>query len=203
MVPARFDIQPAADWLKFRATEKQAFYVAIDGPGGSGKSTLAEELSKAIDATVIHGDDFYRVMDPDERAALTPPEAHDQHFDWQRWREQVLEPLSEGVPACYQIYDWTRNVLADWVRVEPRGIVLIEGVTSCRAELREYYDLMIYVQAPHDVCQQRCRARDHGWTEAQFQRWAEAEHWYAANVLDLSGVDFVYCGQTGAILRHP
>ena len=106
--------------------------MAIDGAGGSGKTTLAQELAVATGAIVVHGDDFYRVMGIEVRASLTPEEGYRRNGDWQRLRAQLLAPLSRGVTANYQVYDWERNALGGWVRVEARGIILIEGVTSCR-----------------------------------------------------------------------
>ncbi|MCK4658542.1 MAG: AAA family ATPase [Phycisphaerae bacterium] len=189
-----FDIQPVADALASRAAEKQCLCVAIDGAGGSGKSTLARELAAATGATVVHGDDFYCVMDEAVRAALTPEQGYRRNFDWQRWRDQLLEPLSCGVAANYQVYDWERNVLGKCVRVNARGIILIEGVTSCRPELRDYYDVKIYVETPRDLCMARLRERGHGTPEEWLQRWAAAEVWYAANELDLDGFDVKFCG---------
>lgn len=46
--------------------------VALDGMGGSGKSTLAAALAERCGSAVVHGDDFYRPMDPQERAGLDP-----------------------------------------------------------------------------------------------------------------------------------
>ncbi len=198
-----FDCKPVADWLTFRSVGRQCLCVAIDGPGGSGKSTLAEELAAATGAAIVHGDDLYRVMDPDERAVLSPEEAHRLNFEWERWRDQILQPLSRGVTARYQIYDWERNALADWRRVEARGIILIEGVTSCRAELWDYYDARIYVDTPRELCLIRLRDRGHGWPEEQLQRWAAAEAWYEENVRDMDSFDFICCGQSGRILRRP
>ena len=139
-------------------------------------------------------------MDIDARAALTPEDGYRSNFDWQRWRDQLLEPLSRGVSANYRVYDWERNVLGEWVRVDARGIILIEGVGSCRPELRNYYDVKIYVETPRDVCLARLRDRGEN-TEEWIQRWFESEEWYAANELDLAGFDFVFCGDSGALVR--
>jgi len=98
------------------AFAKPVSLVAIDGRGGAGKSTLAEQLRAQLpDATVVHTDDFYHVMDPAVRAALSLEEAYQQNYDWQRLERQVLGPISQGKPAHYQRYDWGLNELAETI----------------------------------------------------------------------------------------
>ena len=75
--------------------EGPAVVVAIDGPGGAGKSTLARELALLRDdVAIIEGDDFYRPLTESTRAALTPLEAVDLLFDWERLRDEALAPLA-------------------------------------------------------------------------------------------------------------
>ena len=195
-----FSIESVAHSLVQMANRRTLLLAAIDGLGGAGKSTLARELAAATGATIVHGDDFYRVMDQGIRAALTPEEGYRRNGDWQRWRAQLLEPLHSGTTATYQVYDWEQNVLGEWVQVDARGIILIEGVGSCRPELLDYYDVKIYVETPRDVCLSRLRDRNEN-TEAWIQRWSASEEWYAANELDLEGFDVIFCGNSGALLR--
>ena len=92
-------------------------------------------------------------------------------------------------------------MLGKWVRINARGIIVVEGVASCRPELRDYYDVKIYVETPRDLCMARLRERGHGWPEECLQRWAAAEAWYEANELDLNGFDIILCGNSGVLLR--
>ncbi|TDC17910.1 uridine kinase [Streptomyces sp. 8K308] len=158
--------------------------IAIDGLGGAGKSTLAarlvEVLGGAQHAVVVHGDDFYRTMAPEERLRLTPEEGYQQYFDWERLRDQVLIPLATGKAASYQRYDWSTGALTTGrVGVPPSGTVIIEGVYTARPELAHYFDLTVYVDTPRDTClhRQHARGHDHGpsnWIE----RWRAAEEHY-------------------------
>jgi pantothenate kinase-related protein Tda10 len=52
--------------------------VAVDGHSAAGKSTLALRLADKLDAAMVPGDDFYRVMDTAERIRLEPWEGADQ-----------------------------------------------------------------------------------------------------------------------------
>lgn len=64
-------IQLLADLLR-RDQDKSLLLVAIDGHSAAGKSTVARQTRDGFDSvTVVQMDDFYRVMDPDERAGLS------------------------------------------------------------------------------------------------------------------------------------
>ena len=75
--------------------EGPALVVGIDGAGGAGKSALARELALLRDdVAIIEGDDFYRPLTESTREALTPLEAVDLLFDWERLRDEALAPLA-------------------------------------------------------------------------------------------------------------
>ena len=95
----------------------------IDGRGGAGKSTLARELALLRDdVAIVAGDDFYRPLPERTRAALTPIEAVDLLFDWERLRDEVLAPLLRGEDARYRRYDWSAERLGEERRRgAPRG----------------------------------------------------------------------------------
>jgi uridine kinase len=151
--------------------------VCIDGLGGAGKSTLAEAVtSERPDVTVVHGDDFYGPPTSDW-TTWTPQQGYERYFDHDRLEDQVLRPLRSGSPASFQRYDWSANTLADWVEVDPDGVVIVEGVYLLRPRLRRYWDLAIYVDADRALRQRRMYARrqnDVGW----INRWAAAEDYY-------------------------
>lgn len=157
--------------------------VALDGMGGSGKSTLAAALAELCGAVVVHGDDFYRPMDAEERARLDPVQGYHRYFDWQRLREEVLAPLAAGRDAGYRRYDWETGALApDEIHVVSHaGVVVVEGVYTARSELADCYDLVVYVDTPREESLRRLRERghDHGPTNWE-SRWRLAEEHYLA-----------------------
>jgi len=164
--------------------------VAIDGHSGSGKSTLAGLLVERHNASVVHMDDFYRVMDPEVRARLTPAEGMDQYFDWQRVRREALEPLRRGDPARFQRYDWNANQLGSWEDVAPARVVIIEGVYSARPELADLIDLRVLVETPYTARFERLVARNENsadWTA----RWAAAEQLYFNEISQRRAHDLV------------
>jgi uridine kinase len=188
-----FDLGTVSEAILDLTRRQQVVLVAIDGTGGAGKSTLARELAAATGAALIQGDYFYRVMDEQVRASLSPEQGYWQYFDWERLRDQVLRPLRAGADADYQLYDWERNALGQWAHVDARGVVIIEGVYTCRPEYRPFYDLTIYVDTPDDVCLARLHRRGEN-PEVWIERWAAANDWYFKNVLAAVTFNFVIDG---------
>jgi uridine kinase len=136
--------------------------VAIDGRGGSGKSTLATALARARDdVQVIHLDDFY----------LAPW----GELDWEAVRSSVLEPLLAGRRAAHRRFDWWANGPAEWHHLEPRGVVVVEGVFALRPELRDLYDVTAWVETPFEVCLARGLARDGEDARGLWLAWARRE----------------------------
>jgi uridine kinase len=161
------------------AHEGPAVIVGIDGPGGAGTSTLARELALLRDdVAIIAGDDFYRPLTESTRAALTPLEAVDLLFDWERLRDEALAPLLRGDEARFRCYDWASGRLGeDVATVAASGVVIVEGVYVARPALLGYLDLVVVVDAPRELCLARQSARGEN-DPAEIERWRAAEEWY-------------------------
>jgi uridine kinase len=168
-----------SDAIDAAKPEGPAVVVAIDGPSGAGKSALTGELALLRgDVAIVEGDDFYRPLNESTRAALTPIEAVDLLFDWERLRDEVLAPLLRGEDARYRRYDWTAERLGeDVATVAAQGVVVVEGCYVARPALRGYYDLIVVVDAPRELCLARQLARGEDEPE-QIERWRAAEDWY-------------------------
>ena len=168
--------------------------VAIDGLGGAGKSTLAEQLRKAIELSVIVPvDDFYTPASVTERSKLGPEDGYNYYFDWQRLRDDVLEPLAKELRAQYRRYDWETDRLAESHVVEPGGVVILEGVYSTRPELRPYLGVTVYIDTPREQRGDRMVSRryeDLSWVE----HWMAAEDWYEEHERPKENVDLVLRG---------
>lgn len=151
--------------------------VAVDGCGGSGKSTLARRLADAGGLAVVEMDDFY--LPTARRVAV--PELPGANFDLTRLTEQVLVPAGDGRGARYQRYDWDEDALGEWVTVPPDVVVVVEGVYSTSAGLRDRYTLRVWVETPYDVRLARGVARDGEDMRATWvEEWMPAEARYVA-----------------------
>ena len=114
MVPLLFEaaVDAAAHFLSDQP-RGDVQMVAIDGHSAAGKSTFAAALAARLDAALVPGDDFYRVMKNEERAQLSPSEGVERYFDWERMRAEVLVRLRDGRDAVYRPYDWGSGVLSE------------------------------------------------------------------------------------------
>jgi uridine kinase len=169
--------------------------VGIDGAGGAGKSTLARGISGAFAGrlAIVRCDDFYRPLSGTQYSRLTPEEAYENYFDWRRLRDEAVMPLRSGNRARYQRYDWSTDRLAEWIEIEPREIVLMEGVFSTRPELRPLIDVAIFIQTPREERLRRMLARPQDST-SWMDPWMAAEDWYLEHVAPHHRADLVIEG---------
>jgi uridine kinase len=143
--------------------------IGIDGRGGSGKSTLARDLARLLrDTRIVEFDDFYRPAWERTQRVVRGDDEIGGDFDWRKVRDQVLTPLANGTAANYQRYDWDNDELSEWHTIPANGTVIVEGNYATRPELRGYYNLAIWVAAPHHLRLQRGIERD---GEHARERW--------------------------------
>ncbi len=98
-----------------------------------------------------------------------------------------------GEPARYQRYDWSTDRLAEWIEIEPREIVLIEGVFSMRPELSDFVDIAIFIETPRDERIRRMSSRpqsDPSWMDP----WMAAEDWYFEHIAPHRRADLILEG---------
>ena len=170
--------------------------IGIDGAGGSGKTTLARALAKGggPGIRVVSIDDFYR---PSADRSSLPGEVGTL-FDWRRLDAQLLEPLSRDEASNYQRYDWSRDCLGEWERVEAGGVVIVEGVTAIRRELRDRYDFRVLVDCRDDVRLARGLARDGEHYRAVWQKtWMPEERRYLSAHVPRDYAHLVIDGSAG------
>ncbi len=132
------------------------FLIGVAGGTCSGKTTLSEKLA------VLAGDehlaliklDSYYVASHDtplvDRAKMNYD--HPDAFDWQLLNDH-LAALSAGATVPVPVYDFTIHDRSDDVRmVKPASIVVVEGILVLwEAQLRERFDLKVYVDADADL----------------------------------------------------
>jgi len=175
--------------------------IAVDGGSGSGKSTLAKEWAgQEKGVVVVPLDDFYLPVKDEVLEKRTPQADYEMAFDRERIKAQLLEPLRSGHRARYQVLDWELSQLGEWATVEPRGLVVVEGVYSHRPEWQEFMDLKIWVEVPQAL--RRKRAEDRGEnTRIQLDCWQAAEAWYVETFNPMQAADVVVDGRTGTLLK--
>ncbi len=128
--------------------------IGIAGGTGSGKTTLADHIADAFGdrVTVITHDSYYRAQDDktyEERCMQNYD--HPDAFETELLCEH-LEKLCRGEAVDVPVYDYSvHNRSAETVRVEPRSVILLEGILLFSdAVLREWMDLKIFVDTDAD-----------------------------------------------------
>lgn len=139
--------------------------VAVDGCAGNGKTTFADRLATILRCPVVHTDDL---LD-----GWTIPAGY-----WPRLENWVLAPLRSGRPGRYRRYDWVLAEFAEWHDVPVTPVLVIEGVTSARAEVRPELTLSVWIEAPADIRFARGIARDGEALRPQWIRWMAEESLY-------------------------
>ncbi|MFH8345326.1 uridine kinase [Streptomyces sp. NPDC018045] len=136
--------------------------IGVDGHAGSGKSTFARHLAAALGgAPVIRLDDIA---------------THDELFDWmERFRSEVLAPLSRGEAARYGVYDWVRGEFTARRESAPAHAVVVEGVGAGRRALRPYLACLLWMDLTAGHSWARGRLRDGPAQAAFWDDWIPAE----------------------------
>ena len=170
--------------IEERKTHKTPVLVALEGGSASGKSTLGAQLAQALDATLVHMDDFF--LPP----ALRTPDRFAQpggNVHWERVLQEVLQPLKAGNPLDYGVFDCSAMAVTRRVQQMPHDVVIIEGAYSLHPQLRDFYDLKIFLQVDEDTQRARILQRNgEAMLQMFLQRWIPLEQQYfaACNVKD-------------------
>jgi uridine kinase len=144
------------DLIDVARSDRDLVLVGIGGHGGAGKSTLARLLCDAVsDVQVVATDAFW----------------DGSRFDLDRVRASILDELLAGHTASYEPWDWAAGEPSGaTVTVEPRGVIVIDGVCALHQMFRQDLAVRVWVDAPADVRLERGVARD---GEASRTTWVD------------------------------
>lgn len=152
--------------------------LAIDGRCASGKSTLGQELAEKWNASLFHMDDFY--LQPHQRTEerLAEPGGN---VDRERFLKEVLLPLRSGQTVSYRRFDCGTFTFEPVRLIEPADIAIVEGSYACHPELRDLYDLRIFMDIDPGEQMNRILKRNGPEAAERFRtRWIPLEEAYFA-----------------------
>ena len=131
-----------------------AYIIAIAGGSGSGKSTFASRLLNQFPESIslVSCDNYYKAQDHlplEERRLLNydAPEALELDL-----MAHHLQALKQGEAVDCPVYDFALHTRSGKVeRIEPRPVIIVDGILILSdPNLRELFDLMIYVETDAD-----------------------------------------------------
>lgn len=169
--------------------------VAVDGQSGAGKTTFAEALTKALEqkgatVAVVHTDDLLDGWD-------------DQFTFWDRLMEEVVNPLLRQETAAYRRYDWVAERFDDErTAVPPADVVIIEGVSAAREDMRRIADLTVFLAVTEDEAWRRLRLRDPEEAMPFLVAWKAREGRHFAEDRTAEQVDVVIDGMLASLARN-
>lgn len=153
--------------------DKQYILIAIDGKCASGKTTLGLYLKNNLDANLFHMDDFFlqKHQRTEERLAEVGG-----NVDYERFKEDVLNPLLEGKEIAYQRFDCSSLELQDAKRINPKRINIIEGSYSQHPYFGDVYDLKVFMEIDTESQLENIRQRNGEQKLSMFvERWIPKE----------------------------
>ena len=130
--------------------------IGVAGGTGSGKTTVSHAILGRVgrdQIAYLQHDSYYR-----DRSHVPPEERANVNFDHPDALEsellaRQLRALKAGQAVEVPVYDFTTHTRkAETVRVEPRKVVLVEGILIFTEKaLRELMDIKVFVDTDADV----------------------------------------------------
>jgi uridine kinase len=134
--------------------------ILIDGRAASGKSSLAAQLRNVLfkeleqAPRLIHMDDLYQGWEGLQLGSFY-------------LNQQILQPLSAGKPAHWQLWDWQEGERgrADepgngWREFSGGTPLIVEGCGAISRVSSELADFRVWIEAPKEIRHARWLERD-------------------------------------------
>jgi uridine kinase len=148
----------------FEVGSSRSLLLGIAGGTGSGKSTLAGKIRDALDggSTLISHDWYYL-----DRSGLSTQQREAINYDEPAALDnellcQHLDELKQSRPVACPQYDFTTHTRkSETIAVPARHVVVVEGILLFAVpELRDRFDLRLYVDTDDDIRLMRRLRRD-------------------------------------------
>jgi len=142
--------------------------IGIDGRDGVGKTSLAEELapllrSRGDAVTRASLDGFHNPQATRYKLGKDSAEGYWLHaYDLSSIKAELLDPWTTGTGAWRSAIHDVRTdetLTGEPTPVPAQGTLLVDGVFLARAELVEYWDILVLLDAPLAISQARGAAR--------------------------------------------
>lgn len=172
--------------------------VAVEGRSAAGKTTFADALALALGPSgrqVLRAgiDDFHPPGHAARSAAggYTPQTIYEEGFDYGAFRRLLLAPLGPGGARRVRLAQHDslsdRPIADADALAQPDAILVVDGAFLLRPELRDSWELVIWLDIAFETMFERAARRDVAWVgdEAKVRasyrtRWEPAHRLYEA-----------------------
>ncbi len=157
-----------------RTTTKNII-VAIDGRCASGKTTLGNNLAEYFGANLFHADEFF--LRPEQRVSerINTPGGN---FDVERFYSEIITGILSEKDFSYSPFDCKTMTIGEEIRVLSKGLNIIEGSYSCHPDIRNNYDITVFVSTKPETQKQRIIIRNKDKAPMFFAKWIPLEEKY-------------------------
>lgn len=131
--------------------------IAIDGRAASGKTTLANYLQIALDADIIHMDDFFVPLELRSEERFQIPGAN---IHYERFADEVLPFVSKKKPFAYRIFNCGKMDYDGKREIGNKQFCIVEGSYSCHPFFGEYADITVFSNVSAEEQIERIRSRN-------------------------------------------
>ena len=151
--------------------------IAIDGKCASGKTSMADEISRKIECTVFHMDNYFLRAEQRTEQRLKEPGGN---VDRERILSEVLLPIKGGAKnITHRAFDCRTLSLKEPVTTEIKPIVIVEGSYSCHPALYDFYNLHIFLDVDSETQLERIIKRNGTEAAKRFkEKWIPLENNY-------------------------
>jgi uridine kinase len=134
-------------------------------------------------------DSFF--LRPEQRTAerLAQPGGN---IDYERFSEEVLEPLKSGEPFVYRPYDCSTMELVEPVSVSSKPLAVVEGVYSLHPRFDGVYDISVFLSLDKAEQLRRLTERNPNLLERFVNEWIPMEDKYFKHFRIPEKCDFVF-----------
>ncbi|PJF41663.1 MAG: uridine kinase [Chloroflexi bacterium] len=138
------------------ANEFRPVTIAVAGGSGSGKTTVANAILERVGShniAYIPHDAYYKDLSENMRLERrTINFDHPDSLDTALMIEHIKQ-LQAGQPVEIPVYDFTTDRRTDsTIKIQPHPIIFVEGILILvEAELRELFDIKLFVDADADI----------------------------------------------------
>ncbi len=156
--------------------ETKTYVIAIDGRAASGKTALAGKLSEALNASVIHVDDFFLPPEMRTEDRLLEPGGN---VHYERFKNEVIDKLQLHGEIIYKRFDCTIMSFGEHIHIIHTPVIIIEGSYAHHPYFGNYANLTIFKSVGSTEQMERIILRN-GRSQAQLfkDKWIPMEEKY-------------------------